>query len=143
MRNRFGLLNLQQDPFGFLFNPQVWERTPDSLRRIGNMRVELGETEKEYVVDVEIPGVDKKDITLDVDGGILSVAVETKRDKETELSNKVLHTERYYGMMKRSISLPDGVDDSAIKASYNNGILHVILPKKAEGEPESKQISID
>jgi len=145
MKNRFNLLDLQQtDPlFSLLFSPNVWNKTPESLRRIGNMRLELGETESEYVVDVEVPGVEKQDITLDVDSGVLTVSVETKRDKETELSNKVIHTERYYGVMKRSINLPDGVDDSAIKASYKNGILHVVIPKKAEATPESKQIVIE
>lgn len=145
MKNRFSLLNFQQqDPLlGLLFNPQIWDRTPEALRRIGNMRVELGENESNFVVDVELPGVEKNDISLDVDNNILTVSVETKRDKENELNNKVLHTERYYGLMKRSLTLPEGIDDSAIKASYNNGILHITLPKKAEAEPESKQIVIE
>jgi HSP20 family protein len=145
MKNRFSLFNVQQqDPLlGLLFNPQFWDKTPDVLRRIGSMRIELGENENNFVVDIELPGVEKNDISLDIENNVLTVSVETKRDKENELNNKVLHTERYYGLMKRSFALPDGVDDSAIKAAYTNGVLHVTLPKKADVEPESKQIVIE
>lgn len=95
------------------------------------LKVEIKEDDKAYSVHAEIPGVKKEDISVDVDGNQLSIRAEVKRDDEKKAGKKVLHSERYYGMVSRSMTLPTEVDAQAAKAEYKDGVLDLTLPKKA------------
>lgn len=95
------------------------------------LRVEVKEDDKAYTVHAEIPGVKKEDISVDVDGSQLSIRAEVKREDEKKDGGKVLHSERYYGMVSRSMSLPTEVDAQGAKAEYRDGVLDLTLPKKA------------
>ena len=95
------------------------------------LKVEVKEDDKAYSVHAEIPGVKKEDISVDVDGNQLSIRAEVKRDDEKKEGKKVLHSERYYGMVSRSMTLPTEVDSQAAKAEYKDGVLDLTLPKKA------------
>ena len=74
------------------------------------LKVEVKEDEKAYTVHAEIPGVKKEDISVDVDGNQLSIRAEVKREAEEKAGKKVLHSERYYGMVSRSMTMPTEVD---------------------------------
>jgi HSP20 family protein len=98
-----------------------------------SMKVDVKEAEKEFTVLAEIPGVKKEDITVDVEGDTVSVRAEVKQEKEEKKDEKVVHSERSYGMVSRTFSLPVEVDDKAVKAEYRDGVLKLTLPKKANG----------
>ena len=97
------------------------------------MKVDVKEAEKEFTVLAEIPGVKKEDIAVEVEGDTVSVRAEVKAEKEEKKGEKVVHSERTYGMVSRTFSLPVEVDDQAVKAEYKDGVLKLTLPKKANG----------
>ena len=97
------------------------------------MKLDVKEAEKEFTVLAEIPGVKKEDITVDVEGDTVSLRAEVKQEKEEKKGERVVHSERSYGMVARSFTLPAAVDDKAVKAEYRDGVLKLTLPKKANG----------
>ncbi|HJS36780.1 MAG TPA: Hsp20/alpha crystallin family protein [Burkholderiales bacterium] len=105
-----------------------------------SIKVDVKEDEKAYTVRADIPGVKKEDIQVDVDGNVVSLKAEAKQEKEEKKGEKVLYSERQYGMVSRSFSLPVEVDEKAAKAEYKDGVLNLVLPKKANGG--GKRISV-
>ncbi len=105
------------------------------------MRMDVSETDKEYLVKAEIPGVQKEDIKVAVNGNQVSLSAEIK-DEQQAGTNKTgaLRSERYYGQIQRSFTLPQEVDDEQAEARYENGVLHLTLPKKVG--TGGKQLSI-
>jgi HSP20 family protein len=97
------------------------------------MKIDVSEDDKAYTVHAEIPGVRKEDIQVEVEGGQVSIRAEVKQEKEEKKGGKVLHSERTYGMVSRSFSLPAEVDDKATEAKYKDGLLELTLPKKKGG----------
>jgi len=93
------------------------------------IKVDVKEDDKAYTVHADIPGVKKDDIRVDVNGDQVSISAEVKREKE-EKGEKMLHSERYYGMVSRSFSLPTDVDEKGTVAKYADGVLDLTLPKK-------------
>jgi HSP20 family protein len=97
------------------------------------MKVDVKEDDKSYTVQADIPGVKKEDIQVDIDGDTVSLRAEVKQEKEEKKGEKVVYSERSYGMVSRSFSLPSEVDDKAAKAEYKDGVLKLVLPKKSNG----------
>jgi HSP20 family protein len=97
------------------------------------IKLDVKEGEKEFLVEAEIPGVKKEDIAVDVDGDTISLRAEVKKEKEEKKGEKIVYSERSYGMVGRSFSLPVDVDDKAVKAEYKDGVLKLTLPKKTNG----------
>ena len=97
------------------------------------MKIDVKEDEKSYTVQADIPGVKKEDIQVDIDGDTVSLRAEAKREKEEKKDEKVVYSERSYGMVSRSFSLPGEVDEKTSKAEYKDGVLTLVLPKKANG----------
>lgn len=95
------------------------------------LKVDVKEDDKSYSVHAEIPGVKKEDIHVDVDGSQVSIRAELKMDKEERKGEKLIHSERYYGMASRSFSLPVEVDEKGVVAKYKDGVLDLTLPKKS------------
>jgi HSP20 family protein len=94
------------------------------------MKVDVKENPQSYTVHAEMPGVKKDDIQVEVNGDQVSIRAEVKQEKEEKKDEKLLHSERYYGMVSRSFSLPGEVDDKATVAKYKDGVLDLTLPKK-------------
>ncbi|MFA7268115.1 MAG: Hsp20/alpha crystallin family protein [Sterolibacterium sp.] len=94
------------------------------------MKIDVSEEDKSYLVKAEIPGVNKDDIHVSVDGNQVSISAEVKHEKEEKKGKKVIRSERYYGNVYRSFTLGQDVDQSAAKAKYADGILELTLPKK-------------
>lgn len=111
---------------GFWIKPYAMPGEPEL-----KMKVDVKETDKTYTVHAEIPGVSKDDIQVDLNGDQISIRAEVKREKEKKEGEKLLHSERYYGMVSRSFTLPGEVDDKATVAKYKDGVLDLTLPKKA------------
>lgn len=108
-------------------NPAMW-RNVDQAQR---MRMDVSETEKEYLVKAEIPGVQKDDIKVAINGNQVSLSAEIKDERDASAGSAgSLRNERYYGLLQRSFTLPQEVDDDQAQARYENGVLHLTLPKK-------------
>jgi HSP20 family protein len=103
--------------------------------------IEITETEKEMVVSAELPGLEKKDVELSVEGDRLTIAGE-KTEERTEDEKKYHLWERNYGSFRRSFSLPRGVDTARISADFKHGVLKIRLPKTAEAQAKGRKIDI-
>lgn len=102
--------------------------------------VDIYETDKEIVLKAELPEMQQKDIEIKIEDNNLVVSGERRLEKEVKEEN-YHRIERSYGSFHRSFTLPHAVDRESIKASYKDGVLKVVLPKKEEAT--SKQIKID
>ena len=131
-------------PFDDLFNDLTkgyWVR-PLSFPKGTELsiKVDVKEDDKGYTVRADIPGVKKEDIQVDVEGNMISLRAEAKQEKEEKKGEKVIYSERSYGMASRSFTLPGAVDEKGAKAEYKDGVLSLTLPKKGNGS--GKRISI-
>lgn len=97
--------------------------------RVMDMRLDVHEDEKSYLVNVDIPGVKKNDIAISVEGNQVTVRVQVTREKSRD-NDKEIYSERYSGEAYRSFSLPTEIDDTNAKATYDGGVLTLSLPKK-------------
>lgn len=97
------------------------------------LKVDVKEDDRAFTVHAEMPGVKKEDIQVDVNGDQVSIRAEVKREREEKKDEKLIHSERYYGMVSRSFTLPCDVDDKATVATYKDGVLDLTLPKKTGG----------
>jgi HSP20 family protein len=95
------------------------------------IRIDVEETETGYRVKADMPGLAKDDIRIDVDGNVVSIATEVRREKVEEKDGKVLRRERHVGTMSRAFTLPVEVDADRAEASYADGVLVLKLPRKA------------
>jgi HSP20 family protein len=104
-------------------------------------RVDIAETEKEFIIKAEVPEVKKEEVKISVDNGILSIRGERKQEKE-EKGKKFHRVERYYGSFTRSFTLPDNVDETKIEASFKDGMLNIQIPKSEKSKPKAIDVKI-
>jgi HSP20 family protein len=121
---------------GFLVRPVAYEGRNEALPRL---KVDVAEKNGAYVVKGELPGVRKEDIHVSVDGAQVTLEAEVKQEKSTD-DERVLHTERTYGKVTRTFTLPQEIDESKVQAKFQDGVLELQLPKK-QAAPR-KQITI-
>jgi HSP20 family protein len=120
------------DPFPSSLMRDLWRPwRADAGERAPQIRLDLAETEKDYTVKAEIPGVKKEDIDVRIDGNLVTISAEVKHDKEDKKDGRVLRSERRYGYASRSFRLDSDIDQSGADAKYANGVLELKLPKKA------------
>ena len=123
---------------GFLVRPVAYENgRGDVLPRV---KVDVAEKNGAYLVSAELPGVKKEDIQVSIDGAQVTLTAEVKREKEASQDERVLHTERVYGKLSRSFTLPQEIDESKAEAKFKDGVLELTLPKKTAAQ--RRQISI-
>jgi len=104
------------------------------------IRADIRETDKEYVIEAEIPGVNKEDIKIDLRDDVLTIQVERNEQIDEERDNYI-RKERRYGSYSRSFYVQD-IDQDGVKAKYNNGILTITLPKLEEPGRNRRRIDI-
>jgi len=105
------------------------------------MKVDIRENEKEYILDAELPGVNKKDIQLDIDDNYLTISVNFDEEVKEE-NEKYIRRERRMSSMKRSFALDNVIADQAT-AKFEDGVLTIRLPKKQTGLSTNKRIEIE
>ncbi len=110
------------------------EMTPD-------MRLDVTEKDNAYQVKADLPGVDKQDIEISVEGNQVSISAEVKRSSEQKDDEHALCSERYYGKVYRSFSLPAEIDSSKADARYESGVLTLTLPKSGNGSGRKITVS--
>jgi HSP20 family protein len=103
--------------------------------------VDIYEAENELVVNVDLPGIDEKDLDIQVENDMLSIRGERKFDQKVN-EDHFLRIERTYGSFSRSFGLPNTVNKEAVKAHYRNGVLTVELPKRAESKPKQIRVNV-
>lgn len=103
--------------------------------------VDIAETPKEYTVKAELPGVKKEEVKVSVENGVLTISGE-RRSEHEEKDARVHRVERTYGAYSRSFSLPENVQQDAITAESNDGVLTVHLPKTEVKRSSTTQIKV-
>ncbi len=114
--------------------------TQDNRNVVKSIKVDVSEDSNAYRVSALIPGVKKEDIHVSVEGNAVSIAAEVKRESEVKEGERVIHSERVYGSASRSFSLPQEIDETQVDAKYVDGVLTLVLPKKAQSS--AKRITI-
>ncbi len=103
--------------------------------------VDLTETEGEYVLKADLPGLTDKDVHIEFENNVLTVSGERKSEHE-EKREGFRRVERSYGSFARRLTLPEGVDADAIKATVTNGVLEVQIPKPEAVKPRKVEITV-
>ena len=104
-------------------------------------RTDIRDTGDSYVLEAELPGFKKEDITLDLKDGILTITAAHTEQSEEATQGSYIRRERRYGSFQRSFDVT-GIDESGISAAYENGVLALNLPKAKPAEPEVRRIAI-
>ncbi len=102
---------------------------------------DISETDTAYLIKAEIPGVNKEDVKVTIENGMLTIQGERKMEKE-EKGKKFHRIERSYGSFMRSFRVPEDADESAVKAEFKDGVLNVTLGKSAKAKPKSINVSV-
>jgi len=106
--------------------------------------VDVVETDKSYEVSAELPGVDEKNIEVQIADGVLTLRGEKREEKEEQDEKKNYHlVERSYGSFQRSFALPENVAEDKVTAEFQNGILKIVVPKTAPSKVEEKTRKIE
>jgi|SRR5665213_1314128 len=136
------------DPFGDLMRldledvlrvprmRSLWKGLPDEPQ----IKIDVSQDDKTYHVKAEVPGVNKDDVKISIDGNQVTISAEVKNEKEVRNGEKVIRSERYYGSQFRGFTLQHDIDQDKAEAKYVNGILELTLPKK--GMASAKQLAI-
>lgn len=117
------------------------ERTmfPASHRQVPAFRTDIRDQGDSYLLEADLPGFTKEDIDLHLQDGVLTITA--KHQEETQEGGKYICRERRTGSFARSFDV-SGIREEAISASYDNGVLKLVLPKQGEEQPQSRKIAI-
>jgi HSP20 family protein len=134
------------DRFSTLFGetPLGWAEEPTETLVMPEWvpTVDISETETEYLVKADLPGVTKEEVKVTVENGLLSLSGERKSEKE-EKGKKVHRIERTYGSFLRTFTLPEGTDAAKIAAEFKEGVLTVRLPKTETAKPKTVEVKVE
>jgi HSP20 family protein len=124
--------------FGRLFNDET--KSSDTATSQWTPRVDIREEDQRFVILADIPGIDPKDIEINMDKGMLTIKGERKSETN-EGNGKLSRIERLHGVFQRSFALPDSADADGITATGKHGVLEIAIPKKPETTPRRITIS--
>ena len=124
------------------FNDSFFQSKDDYTTEGNTPAVNVAEDEKEYRIEIAVPGLSKKDVKIDLENDVLTISSERKEDKEEQKSS-YMRREFLYNQFRRSFQLPETVDQERIHATHEAGIVTIGLPKKQEiVQKAPKQIAI-
>lgn len=115
--------------------------TPLTAEGLLKPQVDIGATDKEYSITVEVPGVNEKDVTVEISDNTMTIQGEKKQQKK-EKDKNYYRVERSYGSFQRVLSLPEDANQNDVKATFNKGVLTIKMPRKALPKSDVKQIEI-
>jgi HSP20 family protein len=119
---------------GYFIRPLHGSGTPT------NFKVDIKESETDYLLHAELPGLQKENIQVTIDEGSVTIAAEIKQHDQQTKDEKVIHSERYYGAVSRSFQLPVTIDQAVSEAKYENGVLELKLVKKVSSNNQQLKI---
>jgi HSP20 family protein len=120
--------------------PRWWQ--DEGLEKYLRPRTDIKETEKEYIFRCDMPGIEKDNIEVRLDSGILCISGERKEEKKDE-SSGYLRIGRNYTGFQESYSLPENIDPESLKAKYKDGVLELTIQKLEKPKPEPKKVAIE
>lgn len=126
-------LERMDDMFQDFFR-RPWRGLPMPADLPSDIRVNVTENPSEYVLKAELPGAKKEDIRVSIDGHVVTVSAEVKHEEEKKEGSRVLMRELVQGSVSRSLTLPLAIDDKEASAKFDNGVLELKLPKRAEAK---------
>jgi len=135
------LFDMLGSDFGF---NQATRRFYNRDRKFGNrfpVRMDMVREEGAFKILVELPGMEKDNIKILTESGLLTISGD--RARKTDEEKELLHSERFYGNFSRSFRLPETVEISGISADYKNGLLEVTLPLKEEEKPKQIEVQVN
>ena len=141
----FGMLPFErhEDNFFDVFDNFERKFFGNSSANLPAFRTDIKDADDRFVLEAELPGFDKEDISLDVKDGILTISAQHKEEKEDkDEKGQYIRRERRYGSFTRSFDIT-GIDESGITAAYQNGVLELTLPKSQPVIPEARRIAIE
>jgi HSP20 family protein len=94
------------------------------------IRIDVTENDKDYQVRAAVPGVKKEDVRITVDGNFVTIATEVRKEKEEKSNGRTLLKEAYFGSSSRGFSLAHEIDEKAVAAKLEDGVLKLTLPKR-------------
>ncbi len=110
---------------------------------VSNFKTDIRDDGKNYILESDLPGFEKGDINIDISDGVLTISAEHKTSSEKkDKEGNYIRRERSYGSYSRSFDV-SGIDENAISASFNNGVLELKLPKLEEKKEEPRKIEIE
>lgn len=136
-------------PFGYrrvsAYNPfRDFEEMSRSLwdnNNVSAFRTDITEKDGKYILEADLPGFKKEDISVDIDKDCLTITAEHKSEEKDENADSYIRRERYYGSYTRSFNVK-GIDTEAITAAYNDGVLTLTMPKKEPEVPAARRLEI-
>lgn len=120
---------------------QASEREPMTVAQWAPV-VDISETDSEYLIEAELPEVDKNNVKVTLQDGVLTIQGERKSQRE-EKGRKYHRVERSFGGFLRSFTLPEDADESKVKAEFKDGILRVRIPKTEKAQSKAVEVKID
>jgi len=115
--------------------------TPGGGREWMVPELDVRDTGKQISIDVELPGVDEKDVTVTLANGVVTIKGEKKTEHE-EGNGRSYMAERSYGAFERSLRLPETIDDAKLEAKFDKGVLRIVAQKRPEAVKAEKRIEI-
>ena len=136
-------------PFGYrrvsAYNPfrdfEEMSRSFWDNNNVSAFRTDITEKDGKYVLEADLPGFKKEDISVDIDKDCLTITAEPKSEEKEENADSYIRRERYYGSYTRSFNVK-GIDTEAITAAYNDGVLTLTMPKKEPEVPAARRLEI-
>ena len=129
------------EPMDDLFRGMLRPWRGEFAERAPQIKLDVSESDGNYVIKADVPGVRKEDIDVRIDGNQVTISAEMKKEKEEKKDGRVLRSERQYGYASRSFTLACDVDESKSAAKYQDGVLKLTLPKKATSAARKLSIS--
>ena len=128
------------DLFGDMFRDPFFTDDESKI-----MKTDIKEKKDKYIIDIDLPGYDKENISISIDDGYLTISANMDKKIENEKDGKFIHQERYVGECSRSFYVGEDLKESDIKASFKNGTLKITIPKidQKKSVKEKKYIPID
>jgi len=105
------------------------------------VKMDVTKADDSYTVKAEIPGIKKEDIQVSIDGNQVTISGEVKKESEEKKGEEVIRSERYYGKVSRSFTLPHEVDEAKAVAKYTDGVLNLKLPMKVKAATKKLAIA--
>ncbi|MDO9313113.1 MAG: Hsp20/alpha crystallin family protein [Burkholderiaceae bacterium] len=132
---------LALDPMEDMYRGLLRPWRIDTLDRTPRISVDLNESDGNYILKAEVPGVRKEDIEVRVDGNQVTINAEVKKETEDKQGGRVMRSERYQGRSSRTLWLDCPVDEGRATARYENGVLQLTLPKSTSSSAKRLSIS--
>ncbi len=129
--------------FDDFFTDSIWSRPSREVNRTNWPLVDIVENKDNYTINAELPGLDKKDVKVTIENGVLSISGEKSAEKHDEKEGRYRYFERSYGAFERKFQLPENVDEEKISAKFKNGLLSLEIQKKEKALPKAIDIKLD